>query len=138
MYQSNSQPFQPSVAAALHAWLARNRYTWSRPSGGLPGYYVPPSQLRLATVDEVADRLLADPTMRTALGVVASPAAKELEEAVAREYLPKTEADLLVSALQAAAKVAIDERRPAWQRRGALGALGVGVGIAAAAWWSRS
>lgn len=134
MYQSSDPAFQPELAHTLHAWLARNRYVWSMRYDEDSAYYLSHYALtpRFATVDEVADLLLADPAVHAALAVLSSPTAHTIELAVAREYLRPVEAQLLVSALQRAATIAIDERRPAWQRRDALGVVALAVAAAVA------
>jgi len=111
------------VGAAARAWTAQNpnwqfRQDMSR---------WPPS--RRTSADEVAQALLADPTIRQVLAVLASPLGKAIVSEVASIWLPPVDAALLADALTIAWKVIRDQNRPAWQRADAL----IAVAVAAAA-----
>lgn len=116
----------------LRSWRSHSPYWHLRqianePSdpGTLPWLFPEVPTYRRAEVREVAEALVADPKVEAALKVIDSPIASHIEFAVASQFLPPADAQLLTEALRLALKYVTDPTKPLWKRADVL----VGVGV---------
>jgi hypothetical protein len=132
------QEHQPTVGE-LTDWLSRNRsWQWrSDPNILQPGImddFLPrPPSMRLATTEEVAESVLDDPRMQSALGALSSAPAAIVEQAVLQNFVSPGEAELLTKALDLALRTVKDKRKPLWLRAG-LFTVVVGTVVSAVVW----
>jgi hypothetical protein len=136
-------PYGPAgLGAEVGSWVRQNQGWMLRAEATVNdqvfGYSFFLPQSRAATADEIAAEIVSSPAPREALAALASPPGQAVEDAVARLYLPPSEARLLADAITLAWKTVLDESRPAWQRAEVLTLAGVVIVlIGVFAWGSR-
>ena len=125
----------PSLDPALRSWLS-GHLSWHLrqvPTGAvdmssLAWLFPPPAEYRRAEAREVAEALLADPNVEAALRALGSPAAQHIETAVASQYMPPADAQLLTEGLHLALRYVTNQSNPLWKRADVL--IGVGAAVA--------
>jgi hypothetical protein len=129
---------EPILTAQLRQWM-RTHPDWhirqdeSSAENQLAVYWAPNITHRPATADEIAEQLLNDEGVSSALTLLQSPLGAAVQDALLRLSLPRQQADLLSAGLTRAWQMASDQKLPAWQR--AL-ALAGGVGVAGIVIWA--